>query len=519
MNARRPLPARAGAACGIVALAAILCSCAGIRYGTPADRGLVLAEPAARYPSARFAVFSDPHVYDAGLGTDGSAFQADMDSDRKLLSESREILETALQRVKEEGVQFLLVPGDLTKDGEKQDHLLVAEELAGLARAGIRVYVVPGNHDVLNPHAVRYSGATRARVPNVTPGEFAEIYRDAGYGEALFRDPESLSYVAEPVAGLWLLAVDSAAYAGNPGRTSPETGSGLAPERVAWIETMLGMALSRQKAVIVMMHHGVVEHFVGQEKYFPRYLVSDWRKASDMFASYGVRAVFTGHFHAQDIALRRTSGGRTLYDIETGSLVTFPDPIRLVTIDAADQKMRIESSFIEDIPSFVDRGMSFGEYSRDFVEAGTAKIAVRTMKSYGIPDDEAAILAAQVAAAFAAHFRGDERFRGTEMIRTRGLSPLAGLVVGMRKDLIASLWSDTEPPDNDLVIDCASGAWEKPDSEGARAPVVQVRASSSSASRAFGTVSSGFTLYQARWTFPFSSMRNDERLMPMYVFP
>jgi hypothetical protein len=463
MNTRRPPHARAGAACTIVALAAILCSCTGIRFGTPADRGLVLVEPAAPYPSARFAVFSDPHLYDAALGTEGSAFQGDMDSDRKLLPESREILETALRQVKELGVQFLLVPGDLTKDGEKQDHLLMAEELAGLARAGVRVFVVPGNHDILNPHAVRYSGATRARVPNVTPGEFAEIYRNAGYGEALFRDPESLSYVAEPVTGLWLLAVDSAAYANNPGRSTPETGSGLTPARVAWIETMLGMALGRQKAVIVMMHHGVVEHFVGQEKYFSRYLVNNWRKASDMFASYGVRAVFTGHFHAQDIALRRTPSGRTLYDIETGSLVTFPDPIRLVTIDAADQKMRIRSSFIEDIPSFAERGTSFREYSRDFVEAGTAKIAVRTMKSYGISGPEAETLAAQVTAAFAAHFRGDEHFQGTEMIRTSGLSPLAGLAVGLRKDLIASLWTDTEPPDNDLVIDCATGAWEKPD--------------------------------------------------------
>ena len=66
-------------------------------------------------------------------------------------------------------------------------------------------------------------------------------------------------------------------------------------------------------------------------------------------------------------------------------------------------------------------------------------------------------------AAFAAHMRGDEHFQGTEMIRTSGLSPLAGMVVGLRKDVIMSLWSDTEPPDNDLVIDLPSGTWRKPD--------------------------------------------------------
>ena len=43
--------------------------------------------------------------------------------------------------------------------------------------------------------------------------------------------------------------------------------------------------------------------------------------------------------------------------------------------------------------------------------------------------------------------------------------------------------------------------------------------SCSRASRALGTVSSGFTLYQARRTTPFSSTRNEDRIMPLYVFP
>jgi hypothetical protein len=455
---------------GIAGLIFVLASCAGIHFGSPTERGLTFTEPAAAYPPARFAVFSDPHLYDAELGIEGAAFQHDMDSDRKLLPQSAEILSAALQRVRGMGVDFLLIPGDLTKDGERQAHLLMAGQLSALSGTGVRVYVVPGNHDIQNPHAVRYSGAAMMRVPNVTPAEFAQIYRNAGYGEALFRDPESLSYVAEPAPGLWLLAIDSADYAGNAGRAAPETGSGFTPSREAWIESMLGQALGRQKAVIVMMHHGVVEHFAGQEKYFPDYLVKDWRKASDMLASYGVRAVFTGHFHAQDIALRQSSSGRAIYDIETGSLITFPDPIRLVTVHADTQRMNIESSFVTDLPSFSERGMNFWEYSRDFVHEGTARIATRQLKAYGISGAEASTFAAEVADAFAAHFRGDEHFTGSEMIRTRGLSPMAGLVIGMRKDLITSLWTDTEPPDNDLVINLADGTWGNPPLRAAQAP-------------------------------------------------
>ena len=474
-------------ACAAAAMAAvILCSCAGVKIGGISARFPSSVYPPAPYPSARFAVFSDPHVYDADLGIEGAAFQRDMDRDRKLLPESREILSAAIERVAASGAVFLLVPGDLTKDGERQDHLLMAAQLSALSRSGVRVYVVPGNHDILNPRAMRYGGSGKTRVPNVTPAEFADIYKDAGYGEAVFRDPGSLSYVAEPVPGLWLLAVDSANYADNPGRSAPETGSGLTKSRVAWVESMLGRAIEMRKAVIVMLHHGVVEHFAGQSKYFSRYLLDDWRGASDMLAAYGVRVAFTGHFHAQDVAMRRTAGGGAIYDVETGSLVTFPDPVRMVSIDGDTQQMTIETSFITDLPSFAARGVNFRGYSREFVLAGTTKIARDVMRSYGIPEEEAATLAAQVVAAFAAHFQGDEHFTGSEMLRTKGLSPLAGLVVGLRKDMVYGLWQDTEPPDNDLVIDLSDGT------------AAYARASSSSASLALGTVSSGFTLYHAR---------------------
>ena len=88
-------------------------------------------------------------------------------------------------------------------------------------------------------------------------------------------------------------------------------------------------------------------------------------------------------------------------------------------------------------------------------------MVVRRMDAYGISGDEASTLAAQVADAFAAHFKGDELFHGAEMIRTSGLSPLAGAAVSTRKDLVTGLWSDPQPPDNDLVIDLSTGTWQK----------------------------------------------------------
>lgn len=111
-----------------------------------------------------------------------------------------------------EELDFVLVPGDLTKDGEKICHEKFAEIFRRLTDNGIPVYVIPGNHDINNPHAVRFIGDKTEPVETVTPEEFALIHSDFGYADALYRHKSSLSYVAEPVEGVWLFAIDSSKY-------------------------------------------------------------------------------------------------------------------------------------------------------------------------------------------------------------------------------------------------------------------------------------------------------------------
>jgi len=45
----------------------------------------------------------------------------------------------------------------------------------------------------------------------------------------------------------------------------------------------------------------------------------------------GIRLIFTGHYHANDI-VEFTNDGKTLYDIQTGSLVTPPYSYRIMTL-------------------------------------------------------------------------------------------------------------------------------------------------------------------------------------------
>ncbi len=146
---------------------------------------------------------------------------------------------------------------------------------------------------------------------------------------------------------------------------------------------------------------------------------------------------------------------KAVYDIETGSLVTYPDPYRLVSIDA-NQKTSIRSEYIKSHPS------DFPEYARNYSLDGIEGIATKAIMSYGVKQEEAARLARQVAAAFAAHYAGDEKLpAGQEVIQTSGLSLRGWLVVTFRKDLVYGLWNDLEPPDNSIVINLRTGEWER----------------------------------------------------------
>jgi hypothetical protein len=121
--------------------------------------------------------------------------------------------------------------------------------------------------------------------------------------------------------------------------------------------------------------------------------------------------------------------------------------------------MRIESRRVTELPSFTAAGRDFMKFSEDFIHGGIAGIAINTMVGLGVPAAEAEALSPQIADAFIAHYNGDERFTGTETLRTTGLSFMGGLVVGNRKALVAELWEDLPPSDNNVTINLGSGQW------------------------------------------------------------
>ena len=425
-------------------------SCASSIRGKAANDENTFLDPIP-LPVVRFVVAADLHYYSRSLGDAGSAFEHDLRKDRKLLLMSAELLDTAIPRMAAERASFIIICGDMTKDGERLNHELAAARLARLASA-VPVFVVPGNHDIANGLAVRYDGEQRIPVPSIGPEEFKTIYRGLGYGRALDADQSSLSYVAEPVHRLWLLALDSCKWRRNkPGKHS-ETGGCFSRDTERWIEQTLIRARNHGKAVIVFMHHGVLEHYPHNTQYFSSYLIDDFRRISRLFARYGVRLVFTGHFHAQDITVHHFNERAFLADIETGSLITYPCPYRVVTIEP-DRRLRIETRIITATSSMQS---GFSSYAKEFLLANTAHLIDGYLKRLCVREDQRKLLAPRIAKAYLMHIVGDEP--GPDMASIKEGASIGGrCALSIMGKTIAGWQTDFPPSDNNCILDLTTG--------------------------------------------------------------
>lgn len=412
------------------------------------------------YPSFKMAHISDLHVYDPELGITGEAFEKYLDRDRKMLAHSVELNREVFSQVAKSGVDFVLISGDLTKDGEKKSHLLVQKMIHQLEAQGVSVYVVPGNHDIENGEAFSYHHRDASPVETVSAREFQEIYARAGYEQAIEKDPSSLSYVAEPVSGLWVLALDSNRYKENRKGEHPVTGGRIGKDTLSWVVSVLQKARSSNRAVIAFMHHGLLEHYKHNRSYFSDYVLENGDELSSILATCGVRVVFTGHFHAQDVTVRKwdhspgqscdgsAGEGLRIYDLQTGSPVTYPFPYRIVSVQ--DHTMNIQSRRLASIRGFPHLQR---EGKKDLIRR-TKKMAGKKLGSYFVSPEDVEVLSFWIADSYAKHLSGDEK-EVTDPPYPPGEGPgfFAWLALVLQGELIESWQRDLEPEDNTLTID------------------------------------------------------------------
>lgn len=234
--------------------------------------------------------------------------------DGRVLLYSWEILDAFIEDMKEKDPDLLLISGDLTLNGEKASHEELASLLEELDDEGIPVLVIPGNHDINNPYAKRFSGMNSYQVDSITAEEFEDIYAEFGYVAADSRDPNSLSYLYKVDSSLWLLMLDSCQY--DPVN---QVGGMIQSGTYNWMEPILYEAWENDTEVITVSHHNLLEQSGVSDAFYDDCTIEHSEELLQMLSDNEVRLHLSGHLHLQhymeedDVA-----------EVVTGSLVMAP---------------------------------------------------------------------------------------------------------------------------------------------------------------------------------------------------
>ncbi|AFZ24516.1 putative phosphohydrolase [Cylindrospermum stagnale PCC 7417] len=249
--------------------------------------------------------------------------------------------ESALEHLTQLDLDFLLLPGDLTQHGEPENHAWLRSRLAQLP---FPVYVVPGNHDV---------PVLKANQQSIAFADFPHYYRKFGY-----EDPQQPYYNCQLLPGVRLIGLNS-----NSFNDQGEQVGRLDRQQLRWLEAEL--AATGDELVLVMVHHNVVEHLPNQSRHpmANRYMLENAPELLQLLQKYKVQLVFTGHLHVQDVAC-----SQGIYDITTGSLVSYPHPYRVLEFrrdDDGREWLQILSHRVESVPDFPNLQQSSRQWMGD----------------------------------------------------------------------------------------------------------------------------------------------------------
>lgn len=304
-----------------------------------------------------FYLITDIHYYAHALGITGTAYEARSHSDQKCLAETVPILDAVIDKlIADKETDTVLIAGDVTHNGQKASHLEFEKKLRRLTEAGKKVRMITASHDV-HKDPDGYAGDRRLIVDGVDRGIFPELYAPYGFNDAIAYEPESQSYVSQLAPGIRLLALNDD---GNL-----RSFSGATTETVRWYMDQIQKAHDAGDYIFVMSHHPVLPPSPVYPLFSERDMVFNHEEIARRFADAGVDLIFTGHTHMQHINQIITDKGNVFYEVNTGSVVGYPNPIRKVTFTPGKAEIVTEhiDSFDWDL-----KGMTVNEYLKAHFE-------------------------------------------------------------------------------------------------------------------------------------------------------
>jgi 3',5'-cyclic AMP phosphodiesterase CpdA len=201
----------------------------------------------------------------------------------------------------------------------------------------------------------------------------AALLSNRVYNVAPGYEVPDVSYVVEPVAGLWLMAIDGNVYIPKNGATADvkdsknysEASTGynnvLSNKKhlIKWVEEISAQAKQQGKTLIAFSHFPMIDfnddasaeikELLGPNKWqLNRVPVEE---VAQVFADAGLKIHFGGHMHINDTGTRTTAKGNTLVNIQTPSLAAYIPAYKLLTIKK-DNLVDIQTITIDAVPGY-----------------------------------------------------------------------------------------------------------------------------------------------------------------------
>jgi len=181
-----------------------------------------------------------------------------------------------------------------------------------------------------------------------------------------------VSYVAEPIEGLWLMAIDGNVYipkknasterdSKNYGEASTGYNNVLSNKKhlIKWVENISAEAKRKGKTLVAFSHFPMIDfnddasaeikELLGPNKWqLNRVPVEE---VAQVFADAGLKIHFGGHMHINDTGICKTAKGNTLVNIQTPSLAAYIPAYKLLTFKK-DNVIDIQTITIDEVPRY-----------------------------------------------------------------------------------------------------------------------------------------------------------------------
>jgi 3',5'-cyclic AMP phosphodiesterase CpdA len=364
-----------------------------------------------------------------------------------MLNYSEELLDAWLQQVIAAKPKAVILSGDLTNNGERASHEELAIKLSVIKNAGIDVYVIPGNHDILNPWARSFEGERQLKTDYISPQQFETIYADFGYTQAAEKDKDSLSYLVEMSDNLWVLMLDTNMYDHNLDAGYPVTEGELSKSTLAWIGEQGASAKKAGAQIFAVMHHNLIDH---SELSSLGFTINNKEQVTTKLKDAGINLVLSGHSHVQDIRLQDH-----MVDIATSAFEVYPHQFGVLhytspssALEYTTKKIDVESWGKSNTPNNEDL-TKFTKYSIDFFLQNSYDKVYKSLSSQSYSEKERDNMARDMTELNLHYYAGTVNEMDKDFIHSEGIKLWNTAKPQFLKTYVLSMLKD--PKENNVI--------------------------------------------------------------------